>query len=513
MIALLGRRVVVGRCAAFGVAICVAASALSAQQTKADPRPTRCTLIEQPNTRLSVDSNAAGKVAFVGGGALFKCPGRGIELRGDSAEQYPDHDAMIGHAVFDDPRFHVTSDFLNWFPDSEKVIAVGNVNARTPSGSTLTGPIAIYRRAAPRIRTYAQIEAKARPTIMVIDKDSTGHPSPPMTVVGDSVVMNGDSLIYARGNVIINRPEVTTTGDSVSITATGDSVFVDQLHETMRLMRNPELRGRKDRPFSLKGDVIDLFSTNKKLQRVIARSKAVAVSDSLTLTSDTIDLRLKNDLLDHAYVWGTSRARAVSPTQNILADSLDVTMPGQQMRLVRAVRKAFAQTKLDTLRFTLEKSDTTDWLRGDTIIAHFDSVRAKPIPVRSVTPATSTTTGPTSIVPLGPAKDTAKGPQIKLLVATGHATSMYHLTASDSGERRPAISYTSARMITIDFALQKVSTVTAVDSIVGVFIEPNKVDSTAKRAPGSAAPAKTTPKPPAKPGAPASVVPPPPKKP
>src|SRR5205085_4428374 len=109
------------------------------------------------------------------------------------------------------------------------------------------------------------------------------------------------------------------------------------------------------------------------------------------------------------------------------ADSLDVTMPGQRVELVRAIRKAFASGKPDTTRFRVEKSDSTDWLQGDTIVAHFDTsgaVRAK--------------------------KDTSKSPEIKQLVATGHASSLYHMAPTDSTERRPAINHVVARLITID---------------------------------------------------------------
>ena len=62
-------------------------------------------------------------------------------LHGDSAERYPDRD-LTGRdtSSYDEPRFHVTSDFLNYFPDDERVVAVGNVHARLPSGSTLVGP-------------------------------------------------------------------------------------------------------------------------------------------------------------------------------------------------------------------------------------------------------------------------------------------------------------------------------------------------------------------------------------
>ena len=95
----------------------------------------------QPTTRLSADTLPTGQqVAFLGGGVLLKCPARGITLRSDSAEQYPDRDFLVGHVVYDEPRFHVTSDYLTHYPTDERIVAVQNVNARLPSGSTLVGP-------------------------------------------------------------------------------------------------------------------------------------------------------------------------------------------------------------------------------------------------------------------------------------------------------------------------------------------------------------------------------------
>jgi len=436
-------------------------------------RPTPCTLVPQPTTRLTLDSLPGfGQVVFLGGGVLFKCPSRSITMRGDSAERYADHDQLVGNAVYDEPRFHVTSDFLTYLPADEKVVAAGNVHATLPSGSTLVGPVAEYQRPVPKLRPHERMIANSRPTISIVQKDSLGRPTPPTGVVANFVYMDGDSLIYASGQVVITRPEIS---------ATADSAFIDQGHETMRLMRTPRLKGTKDRPFTLTGDVIDLFSRNRKLQRVLANANAVAVSDSMTLKSDTIDLRIRNDLLDHAYAWGAkSRARAVSPSQNLLADSLDVAMPSQRVQLVRALRHALAEGKPDTIRFRAEKPDTLDWLEGDTIVAHFDTV---------------------------PVKDTSKTPKVKQLLATGHASSLYHLAPSDTAERRPAINHVTARIITIDFDQQKVATVTTVDSVVGVYIEP-KADSTSRRTNATTTPNKT----PAKPATP-SVVPLPPKKP
>jgi len=441
------------------------------------PKPTPCTLVPQPTTRLSLDSLPGfGQVVFIGGGVFFRCPSRGITMRGDSAERYADHDQLIGHASYDEPRFHVTSNFLNYLPNDEKVVAVGDVHAKLPTGSTLDGPIAEYQRPVARLRPHERMIANSRPTIHIVQKDSAGKMDTTL-VVANTVFMDGDSLLYGSGEVVITRPEIT---------ATADSTFIDQGRETMQLMRKPKLKGTKDRPFTLTGDLIDLFSRNRKLQRVRASANATAVSDSMTLKSDTIDLRIRNDLLDHAYAWGAkSRARAVSPAQNLLADSLDVAMPRQRVQLVLAFRNALAEGKPDTVHFQTVKPDTVDWLQGDTIIAHFDTV---------------------------PVKDTSKTPNIKQLLASGHASSLYHMAPSDTAERRPAINHVTARLITIDFDHQekKVATVTTVDSVYGIYIEP-KADSTS-RPKTNAKPATTPGKTPAKPAVP-TAVPLPPKKP
>lgn len=452
----------------------------ASSQTPQPGARTRCELVPQPTTRFRTDTIVGGgRVTFVGGGVLIKCPSRSITLKGDSAEQYPDRDYMVGNVVYDEPRFHLTSNFLNRFLIDDRIVAVGDVHATLPSGSTLVGPFAEFRAATPRLRPRRQIIAKQRPVITIVEKDSAGKPVPPTTVVADSAFMDGDSLIYGSGQVIITRPDIR---------ATGDSAFIDQGKETMKLWQKPELSGKKDRPFTLTGTVIDLFSKNKKLQRVLARGNATAVSDSMTLKSDTIDLRIQNDVLDHAYAWGTSRAHAESPSQNLTADSLDVLMPNSKVRRVRALRKAYAEAKVDTTRFKPDSGDRKDWLKGDTIVAHFDTATAK---------------------------DTSKAPVIRQLVAIGNASSYYHLAPSDSGERRPAIDYLIARMITIDFNQQRVATVTAVDSVYGVYVEPS-ADSTARRARANAQNTNAkgpAPKGPAK-SAPKTIIPlPPPKKP
>src|SRR5205085_3757953 len=133
---------------------------------------------------------------------------------------------------------------------------------KLPSGSTLVGPLVDYKRAVPRIRTRPQTLATGRPTVTIVQKDSTGKEQPPIDVVANTIFMDGDSLIYGSGAVQITRPEITSTSDSA---------FINVGTEIMQLMRNPIVTGTRGRPFRLIGEGNDLFSTEKKLQRVYYR--------------------------------------------------------------------------------------------------------------------------------------------------------------------------------------------------------------------------------------------------
>jgi hypothetical protein len=410
---------------------------------------TRCAWVEGENTHSTAINQPNGiSTTFIGGGVVIRCPSRNITLVGDSAEVYNDKYFLVGHVRYEEPRLTLTSDFLTYFPIDERVVATVNVNARLPSGSTLVGQVAEYRRAIPGKRPRAQISASSRPTITVLQKDSVGKAMPPMTVVANTVFMDGDSLLYGGGQVTISRE---------NLLASGDSAFLDTQKETMKLMRKPRIEGNKQKPFTLTGDLIDLFSRNRKLEHVISHGSAVATSQDMNLKADTIDLRVSNDLLEQAIAWGkTTRAHAVSSTQNVVADSIIVTMPKQRVRIIHAVERAFAEGKPDTTRFRVEAPDTTDWIMGDTIVAMFDTL---------------------------PPKDTTKSPDVQVIVASGGAKSQYHFAPSDTSNHRPAISYVVAREITIDFDSSRVALVTAKDSVAGLYLEPS-ADSTTAAAPG-----------------------------
>ena len=303
------------------IALCVPAVA-EAQQ------PSQCEAIPRNASTafLTVQLPSGNRNVFVGGGVTFRCPDRGITLIADSLESYGDEQRvfMIGNVRYSEPRLAVTSDFLTYFRSDERVLASGNVVATLPSGSTLRGPQVEYRREVPRIRTIAELEAVARPTVSIVPEPDSAAPTPATPnqdttfVTGNRIFMRGDSLLYASGQVDIVRSDFE---------AQGDSVFMDSHIEYMQLLRTPAIMGKGERPFRLTGELIDLYSANRQLDRVISRGAARAVSEDMTLDADTIQFQVAEQLLQAAFAWGRRRqAEAVSPAQRMTADSIAVAM-------------------------------------------------------------------------------------------------------------------------------------------------------------------------------------------
>jgi hypothetical protein len=340
----------------------------------------------------------------------------------------------------------VNSRRATYYRLDERLVAEGDVDATMPSGSRMRGPRADYYRAVPGVRARARMIATGRPTLSLVERDSAGRPQEPVNVVANQIVMDGDSLVFASGRVEITRPDIVATGDSAAL---------DGGREWARLMRGPVIQGKRERPFRLTGTLIDVFSRRRQLERVVSAGQAHAVSEDLDLTADTIDLRVAADRLQRAFAWGGSRARATSPQNTIVADSIDVVMPNQNVREVRSVGRAFAQSAPDSTRI---RTTERDWLAGDTIIARFDSV---------------------------PPTDTTSRPQIRELVANGAARSFYHIPPERGSPAAPSLNYVRGRRITVVFVSQQVQTVTVSEEAVGLYLQP-ATDTSAVRRPGTA---------------------------
>lgn len=399
-------------------------------------------------TRINSNKLPSGKFdVYIGGGFLGRCQGQDVTLRSDSAEYYGDQNLLylIDNVHYIEPRATVDAQRMTYWTAEAHLRAEGNVYAVLPSGTTMRGPVADYYRAAPLIRSEAMLVATGQPRLSLVQRDSvTGRPSDTVRVVAQRITTIADSLVYAGGDVHITRPDLL---------ATGDSAFVDQGAGRARLMLKPSVEARQSRPFTLTGGIIDVFSQNKLVNRVVASPNGHATSQDLQLLADSVDLRVRNNALERAMAWGKTRAHALSPDRDIVADSIDAILPGQHVREIHAIGGAYVTSVPDTaVVHTAER----DWIQGDTLVATFDSVARA---------------------------DTAHTPPIKSIVARYGARAMYHVKGNDRARSRPGVNYVVGRIIDIAFQDRAVQTVTVTDRASGLFLEP--VDSASAARSGS----------------------------
>ena len=400
-----------------------------------------------PSTRVQIIQDPATKRnnTFVGGGVVAKCVGQDVTLYADSAELYDTIKLyyLFGNVRYREARVNLDADRVTYFLSEERILAEQNVRATMPSGSTMVGQEAQYLRPVAPIRQVAQLITNKRPTFTLIQKDSTGKVGEPATLLADRVTVIDDTVYYAGGDVDISRPDLH---------ATADSAYMNEGRQYGRLLRRPQIEGKGERKFTLRGKAIDLFSKNRTVERVLSVDSAQAVSGDLDLRSDSIDLRMTDNKLSNAVAWGPTGARAVSPDRTITADSLAVSMPNQRVNEVHAIRRAYAETSPDTMKL---KSAQRDWLRGDTIVAAFDSALTA---------------------------DTSSKPRIRELFANGNASSFYQIPSNKGPTAPPSVNYVRGRTITVNFVSQEVQSVIVEEQAAGIFAEP-AADSTGKKQP------------------------------
>jgi hypothetical protein len=410
--------------------------AVAASATAQDiPRSCDIEFPRGTSTRANVVSSPDGQsITFLGGGIVAHCIGQGNRLTADSAEYYEGEGRLflVGNVHYTEPRATIDAHTMTYYQGDDHLHAEGNVVAVMSTGSTLRGPSADYYRSTPQ-RPRARMYAPGRPTVTLVQRDTTGRGGPADTayVVANQITTE-DSLVYASGRVQITRPDLV---------ATGDSAFMDGGRDFARLMREPVVKGLGTRTFTLMGGVIDVYSRNRLLERVVATPNGHALSQDLELVADTVDLRIQNNQLQRVMAWGKGRARAVSPEREIVADSIDAIMPGQRVREVRALRNAYAESNPDSGVVSTQR----DWMRGDTIVARFDTLVGT---------------------------DTSSRPRIREIVAEGNARSFYQMKSSKGPQTQPSVNYVRGRIIDLIFEDRKVSTVTVTDQATGVMIEP-----------------------------------------
>lgn len=415
----------------------------SAPLAAQDSRPCEIVItgvIRGPDTTrfTSVTSPTGGRNTYVGGAVDATCEGQGNRLQADSAEHFAERGLLIlYHNVrYAEERVTITSDKMFYYTRDERLVAEGNVKGRTAKGTRFSGPFMDYYRAKPGLREQSSWIATGRPTVRMSPEETGAAPgtsADSVDLTANRVFSINDSLVFASGKVVIERPDLR---------ATADSAMMDNGREFARLLREPFITGKGERAFTLDGRVIDMWSRDRELERVLSTGGAKATSDSLVLTADTIDMRLKDQQMERVYTWG-GRALADGPAQDIEADSMDILMPGQRLERLHAVGRAIALSTVDTMRIA---STERDWITGDTLIASFETV------------PDSTSPEPRT--------------QLRDVLAVGAARSFYQMAPSGTPGGKPNLSYNRGARIRVEFTDGEMARVSVADHASGLFLEP-----------------------------------------
>lgn len=399
-----------------------------------------------PSTRVQrvQDPTTKKYFTYVGGGVVGTCRGQDITIIADSAESYEVNDLhiLIGNVRYREQRYAVDAQRVTYFRTEERLLFQEQVHAELREQSAkLDAPQLEYLRPVRGIRARERVLATQRPVLTYVEKDSAGKDQPPIVVQANTILGEGDSTFVAMGQVRMERTDIV---------ATSDSALLDGARRFSRLLKDPVVESRGSQPYTLRGRVIEMYGAARQVDRVVALDSASAVSEEVTVRSDTLDLRVTGNRLDRAFAFGPSGARATTPERDIIADSIDIVMPGQRIRELRAVGKAFAESDPDTLRvLTAER----DWIRGDTLIARFDSVAAA---------------------------DTS-APRLRDLFAAGEASAFYQVPADSADRTRPGINYVTGRVIRLTFKDGTVDAVTVTDRVSGVYLAPVAADTARAR--------------------------------
>lgn len=418
--------------------------AKKAPPRKPAPKATKQCLLDfsqsPPETRLRfIRLPDSTSLTFIGGGFVGHCQGEQSRIRADSAEHYEASGVLnlFGNVVYEDPqKMRVQSNVARYFTSDERLFAEGNVVAtQLTSGSVFRGPSIEYLRAIPASRPISKLIAIQRPSVELIEKDSAGKPGVPITVSANTMVDEGDSLLFAWGQVQVNRQTMVGTSDSSSF---------DKFAERARLIRTASVINRDpDEPFRLFGDTIDIYTTERTLERVVALHRGNATSNDVVMTAETIDLRFVDQELERAFAFGKGRATATTSSQLLEADSIGIRLAAQRVREVRAIGTAVATGMTDTLKV---RSTDRDILRGDTVLAWFDS---------TVTPG-----------------DTSKKAAIQEIHALGHASSFFQIASEKGPSAPPGLNYVRGGTIRIHFDSGQVRDVTVDSTATGLYLEP-----------------------------------------
>jgi hypothetical protein len=389
-----------------------------------------CTVVlDSAGTWRQVDYGGGREGQFAGGGVGAHCEGQTTSMQADSIAYYSDRLQfdLFGDVRFRDSTVTLDSDRSSYFFVDERLEAYDNVRlVNLETGSVLTGPNLTYFRSVAGLREETELFANNRPTVEYRSASDTAG-AEPYIVIGDQVRLYGSDVAFAWGNVTIDRSDFHATGDSAQLRLeAGEGLLIGKA----------EVQSGDLDAFSLSGDEIAFSFIDNELSWVQAVRQAKAQSADWHIRSDTVEFSLFDGAIQGGTAWGDStRSTAESDAYTLIADSLVVDAPDQELTEVRGYGLARALSSRDS-------ADTDpDWVAGDTVVARFDT--------------------------------TATGQRVLVeLEATGNAQAFYRIYDPLQVDVPPDINYSRGSRILASFAAFGVRQVDVVGEADGVHVEP-----------------------------------------
>jgi hypothetical protein len=468
------------------LALALVAAPAAAQQ---GPAGSTCNVVIDSSRHSQFHLDNGAYDTFAGGGVWAHCREQPTAMYADSVAWYPVNNLLflMRHVRFVDSTSLLLADKVTYYLNQERLYAEGNVFTKNlHTGSDLRGPNLDYYRAAPPLRDTVETYARGRPTMHFYSSSSgTRADTEPFVVVADRSRMRGNSQMWGGGHVTIDRSDLAARGDSAQL---------DLGQDVGALLGQPEVNGTGDNAYHLDGTRITFrLSPAHEIRRVISAGHASARGTDWRLRADTIDMTLDSGKVQLVEAWGRhERPDAVSGLHTIVADSLDIHMPGQLVRLVWAYGRARTTTRDTTVRDSTVRDTTARLAAGRDTTAR----RGEPL----VRPDEDWITGDTLRADFAVVRDSAAArpaSELRHMTAFGSARALYHVESSDTSAARgrKGVNYSRGRRIDIATAERsKVRTVDIVGTADGVYLEPlpPRADTTRGTAADSAARADST---------------------
>ncbi len=393
-----------------------------------------------------------GDAIHFSGPTRYKCSGN-VVVRSDSAVNAFGRLLLIGNVDYADSTKTLTSQFVQYEGRIGRIVADGpTVVTDRKTGSILNAPNGLIYQRVTKDNPQPRIEViRGRPQLTLLEEPRPEQKPDTTNIISDRMEITGENLFRGWGSVVIKRGELDATG--------GQAVFDDSLG-IMDLWGIARIKGER---YDVRGDSIHAQVEGDLFREVRVFRNARIDNEDLVVEGHRLNIAFDSGAVSRLIAQGGKAGRegksatATTPDFVLTADSIDAVAPKQTLERVTAVGNAMGTRQPDSLDLKLPELIQRDWLRGDTVIAHFvdapDSIRAK-----------------------AAKSDSSVNRVLDRLIAVGSgaapATSTYRMRAENDTTNQIEVGYLVARRITALFKDGGIHDMDAQGQIRGVYLQP-----------------------------------------